>query len=209
MRAERRGDAAAYECLLKEIADLLRRLIRYRVAQLGLSAHETEGLVREVLIGLHTNRHTWDVDRAFLPWLRAIARYKIADGVRHLRREARHRIDLTFGTGGRRPRPLAAGYRSAPVRSAGGPTDGGPRPRGRGRLGPVDGRKAADERRSWAGHVSQRVAAAHGEGKARTHQTSERQVLMSSSETDSLIQALARQAGAERDRTPSLSIGPS
>jgi hypothetical protein len=30
MRAERRGDAAAYECLRKEIADLLRRLIRYR-----------------------------------------------------------------------------------------------------------------------------------------------------------------------------------
>jgi RNA polymerase sigma-70 factor (ECF subfamily) len=96
MRAERRGDIAAYECLLKEIADLLRRLIRYRVAQLGLSAHETEDLVQEVLIGLHTKRHTWDVDRPFLPWLHAIARYKIADGARHLRREARHRIDLTF-----------------------------------------------------------------------------------------------------------------
>jgi RNA polymerase sigma-70 factor (ECF subfamily) len=96
MRAERRGDAAAYEWLLKEIAELLRRLIRYRVAQLGLSAHETEDLVQEVLIGLHTKRHTWDVDRPFLPWLHAIARYKIADGARHLRREARHRVDLTF-----------------------------------------------------------------------------------------------------------------
>jgi RNA polymerase sigma-70 factor (ECF subfamily) len=96
MRAERRGDTAAYECLLKEIAGLLRRLIRYRLAQLGLSAHETEDLVQEVLIGLHTKRHTWDEDRPFLPWLHAIARYKIADGVRHFRREARHRIDLTI-----------------------------------------------------------------------------------------------------------------
>jgi hypothetical protein len=32
MRAERRGDAAAYECLLKEIADML-WLIQYRVTQ--------------------------------------------------------------------------------------------------------------------------------------------------------------------------------
>jgi len=96
MRAERRGDAAAYERVLKEIADLLRRLIRYRLAQLGLSAHETEDLVQEVLIGLHTKRHTWDAERPFLPWLHAIARYKIADGARHIRREARHRIDLPF-----------------------------------------------------------------------------------------------------------------
>jgi RNA polymerase sigma-70 factor (ECF subfamily) len=96
MRAERRGDAAAYERVLNEIADLLRRLIRYRLAQLGLSAHETEDLVQEVLIGLHTKRHTWDADRPFLPWLYAIARYKIADGTRHVRREARHRIDMTF-----------------------------------------------------------------------------------------------------------------
>jgi RNA polymerase sigma-70 factor (ECF subfamily) len=96
MRAERRGDIAAYECLLKEIAALLRRLIPYRLAQLGLSAHETEDLVQEVLIGLHSKRHTWDADRPFLPWLYAIARYKIADGARCLRREARHRLDLTI-----------------------------------------------------------------------------------------------------------------
>jgi RNA polymerase sigma-70 factor (ECF subfamily) len=96
MRAERRGDVAAYERLLKEITDLLRRLIRFRLAQLGLCAHEAEDLVQEVLIGLHTKRHSWDADRPFLPWLHAIARYKIADGARHLRREARHRIELTF-----------------------------------------------------------------------------------------------------------------
>src|ERR1700743_3162645 len=94
MRAERRGDSAAYAWLLKEIADLLRRLIRYRVAQLGLNAHETEDVIQEVLIGLHIKRHTWDGDRPFLPWLHAIARYKIADVVRQHRREARHRIHL-------------------------------------------------------------------------------------------------------------------
>ena len=96
MRAERRGDVAAYEHLLGEIATLLRRLIRHRLAQLGLGADEAEDLVQEVLIGLHAKRHTWDASRPFLPWLHAIARYKFLDAARRLRREARQRIDLTF-----------------------------------------------------------------------------------------------------------------
>ena len=96
MRAERRGDAAAYERLLREIADMLRRLVRHRLARYGLGADETEDLVQEVLIGLHTKRHTWDEDRPFLPWLHAIVHYKLVDAFRRLRREALHRIDLPF-----------------------------------------------------------------------------------------------------------------
>jgi DNA-directed RNA polymerase specialized sigma subunit len=60
MRAERQGDVAAYERLLKELADLLRKMIRHRLAQYGLGAGDTEDLVQEVLIGLHTKRHAWD-----------------------------------------------------------------------------------------------------------------------------------------------------
>lgn len=96
MRAERRGDTVAYERVLKEIADMLRRLVRYRLAKLGLNPHETEDLVQEVLIALHTKRHTWDEGRPFLPWLHAITHYKLIDAVRRLKREARHRIDLSF-----------------------------------------------------------------------------------------------------------------
>jgi RNA polymerase sigma-70 factor (ECF subfamily) len=95
MRAARRGDSAAYERLLSEIADVVRGLIRWRLGRLGLSAHVTEDLVQEVLIGLHTKRHTWDAERPFLPWLNAIARHKLADAARQLRREARHRCELT------------------------------------------------------------------------------------------------------------------
>jgi RNA polymerase sigma-70 factor (ECF subfamily) len=95
MRAERQGDAAAYQRLLKDIADLLRGLIRSRLARLGVSAHEVEDLVQDVLIGLHTKRHTWDADRPFLPWLHAITRYKFIDAARRLKRETRYRIDLT------------------------------------------------------------------------------------------------------------------
>ncbi len=96
MRAERRGETAAYERLLGEIAEALRRLIRGRLARLGLGLHETEDLVQEILIGLHVKRHSWDAGRPFLPWLYAIVRYKLADAARRLRREARYRCDITL-----------------------------------------------------------------------------------------------------------------
>ncbi|GGF24721.1 RNA polymerase sigma factor [Aliidongia dinghuensis] len=94
MRAERRGDAAAYGRLLEEVADVLRRLIRGRLARRGMGVHEAEDLVQEVLIGLHTKRHTWDPERPFLPWLHAIVRYKLMDAGRRSRREARYLSDL-------------------------------------------------------------------------------------------------------------------
>ena len=96
MRAERQGDAAAYQRLLKDIATLLRKLVRHRLGQLGLQTHEAEDLVQEILIGLHEKRHTWDPDRPFMPWLFAITRYKMIDGARRLRRDASRRMDLTF-----------------------------------------------------------------------------------------------------------------
>jgi len=96
MRAERRGDAVAYETLLREIAALLRRLIQHRLAQSGLGADHAEDLIQEVLISFHTKRHTWDAGRPFLPWLYAITRYKLTDAARSRKREALYRIDLTF-----------------------------------------------------------------------------------------------------------------
>ena len=96
MRAERRGDAAAYEGLLADIAKTLRALIRGRLSRHGMNAHETEDILQDVLIGLHTVRHSWDANRPFLPWLHAIVRYKLSDAVRRRRREARYRYDLTL-----------------------------------------------------------------------------------------------------------------
>jgi RNA polymerase sigma factor (sigma-70 family) len=96
MRAERRGDAAAYRRLLAEIAIVLRRIIRARLARLGLNSSNTEDLIQEVLIGLHTKRHSWDESRPFLPWLHAILRYKLTDAVRQWRREARYLSDQSL-----------------------------------------------------------------------------------------------------------------
>jgi RNA polymerase sigma-70 factor (ECF subfamily) len=94
MRAERRGEALVYERTLKEIATALRRSLAPRLVRAGLGAHEAEDLVQEILIGLHGKRHTWDSARPFLPWLHAIARYKLIDFTRHGRRETRRRVDL-------------------------------------------------------------------------------------------------------------------
>jgi RNA polymerase sigma-70 factor, ECF subfamily len=94
MRAERRGDTVAYERMLKEIATAMRRSLAPRLARVGLGADEVEDLVQEILIGLHGKRHSWDPARPFLPWLHAIARYKLIDFTRHRRRETRRRVDL-------------------------------------------------------------------------------------------------------------------
>ena len=94
MRAERRGEAVAYERMLKEVAAALRRSLAPRLVRAGLGAHEAEDLVQEILIGLHGKRHTWDSARPFLPWLHAITRYKLIDFTRHRRRETTRRVDL-------------------------------------------------------------------------------------------------------------------
>jgi RNA polymerase sigma-70 factor (ECF subfamily) len=96
MRAERHGEALAYEGMLEEVAMALRRSLAPRLVRVGLGAHEAEDLVQEILIGLHGKRHTWDPARPFLPWLYAITRYKLIDFTRHRRHETRRRVDLSL-----------------------------------------------------------------------------------------------------------------
>jgi RNA polymerase sigma-70 factor, ECF subfamily len=96
MRAERRGEAVAYERMLKEVATALRRALAPRLVRVSLDAHEAEDLVQEILIGLHRKRHTWDPARPFLPWLYTITRYKLIDFMRHRRSDTRRRVDLAL-----------------------------------------------------------------------------------------------------------------
>lgn len=96
MRAERRGDAAAYERLLGDIAAALRIVIRGRLSRGGAAPYDIEDIVQEVLIGLHMMRRRWDQNRPFMPWLYAIVRYKLADAARRQKGEARFRSELSF-----------------------------------------------------------------------------------------------------------------
>jgi RNA polymerase sigma-70 factor (ECF subfamily) len=82
MRAARKGDSAAYERCLREIAQALRPRVRRGLSRTGANPAETEDVVQEILIAVHLKRQTWDESRPIGPWVAGIARYKIIDAAR-------------------------------------------------------------------------------------------------------------------------------
>jgi len=93
--AEITGDQLAYESFLREFSASLRRIVETKLRRLRFSSEETEDIVQEVLIAVHTRRHRWDPGKPLMPWLNAIARYKLIDAVRRLRRDTYRRVDLS------------------------------------------------------------------------------------------------------------------
>jgi RNA polymerase sigma-70 factor (ECF subfamily) len=87
MAAAQLGDARAYECLLVSIVPILRAFVGRR----GVSGSEVEDVVQEVLLLIHRARHTWRPDRAFDPWMWAIARNASTDSLRRQGRERARR----------------------------------------------------------------------------------------------------------------------
>jgi RNA polymerase sigma-70 factor (ECF subfamily) len=94
MRAALHGDRTAYAGLLTELAAFLRPLAAARLGRMGFGAQDVEDVVQETLAAIHRKRDTWDGDRPFLPWVRAIARHKALDAGRRLAR-ARARSHAT------------------------------------------------------------------------------------------------------------------
>lgn len=78
-RAGIMGDAASYTLFLQKISTLLRRILGRR-----LPASDLEDVVQEVLISVHKARHTYDGQRPLMPWLLAIARFRVNDYLRKL-----------------------------------------------------------------------------------------------------------------------------
>lgn len=91
MRAGQRGDAAAYRTLLSRLSANLRAYYKGRLARIGRSATEAEDLTQEALMAIHTRRHTYDPSAPLMPWVHAIARYKLID---HLRQTSASMMDL-------------------------------------------------------------------------------------------------------------------
>lgn len=60
----------------------LRIVVRRGLASAGRSAADCEDIVQETLLAMHLKRDTWDETRPIAPWLRAIARHKLADYLR-------------------------------------------------------------------------------------------------------------------------------
>jgi RNA polymerase sigma-70 factor (ECF subfamily) len=86
MRAGMAGDRIAYEGLLRDLAAFLRIKIRRGLTNAGLPITEAEDIVQEALIAIHTNRATWRPDAPLMPWVASIARRKMIDAMRRMKR---------------------------------------------------------------------------------------------------------------------------
>jgi len=76
------GDSRAYAALLQQSTRHLHALLARKIAP-----HDRDDVVQDILLALHKARHTYDSARPFLPWLMAIARYRLHD---HWRAYYRH-----------------------------------------------------------------------------------------------------------------------
>ena len=85
MRAAQDGDAAAYRALLRDCVPLIAAAAR----RTGLRPDRIDDVVQETLITIHRARATYDPQRPFLPWLRAIAQRRAIDHLRHRGRQDR------------------------------------------------------------------------------------------------------------------------
>ncbi len=94
MRLAQGGDAAAYRALLIACQSWLARYYRGRIAP-----HLIDDLVQETLMSMHAKRATFDPDRAFLPWLAAIARFRWIDQLRRSYRASETELPETLAVG--------------------------------------------------------------------------------------------------------------
>jgi RNA polymerase sigma-70 factor (ECF subfamily) len=99
MKAAQTGDADAYATLMRELAERLRQLVRYRRA--FLEHADVEDLVQDILLSVHAVRATYDQSRPFIPWMLAITRNRLADAARRYARVNAHEVavedfDVTF-----------------------------------------------------------------------------------------------------------------
>jgi len=90
LRAAVSGDERAYAEFLRRAACLVRGFAGKRILRGGI---DPEDIVQETLLAIHMKRHTWRNDRSVLPWLYAIARYKLVDAFRRSGRRMEVEID--------------------------------------------------------------------------------------------------------------------
>lgn len=80
------GDREAYRRLLDSVTPYLRSLALRRLQSRG----DAEDVVQEILLTVHSIRHTYDPARPFGPWLISIAQRRIVDALRRQgRRQSR------------------------------------------------------------------------------------------------------------------------
>ncbi|ANT48520.1 sigma-70 family RNA polymerase sigma factor [Mesorhizobium amorphae] len=90
LKAAIAGDERAYADFLHRTAVLVRGFARRKIVQGGV---DPEDVVQETLLAIHVKRHTWRDDAPVLPWVFAIARFKLIDAFRRRGRRVEIEID--------------------------------------------------------------------------------------------------------------------
>lgn len=85
------GDQVAYAKFLDRAGRLVRAVARRKLGD-GTGV-EPEDIVQETLLAIHAKRHTWRPTDPVLPWVYAIARYKVIDAYRRRGRRVEVNID--------------------------------------------------------------------------------------------------------------------
>ncbi|WP_284947568.1 sigma-70 family RNA polymerase sigma factor [Acidisoma cladoniae] len=88
MAAAQRGDATAYQALLRDCVAVIAASARRQ----GVQPDRVEDVVQEVLLTIHRARATYDPARPFLPWLRAIAQRRAIDSLRRNGRQSSREV---------------------------------------------------------------------------------------------------------------------
>ena len=81
------GDEAAHRAFLTAAAALLRGYFRNRLRG---APEDAEDLVQETLVALHTRRDSYDPAYPLTAWMYAIARYRLIDHLRRVKRRGPH-----------------------------------------------------------------------------------------------------------------------
>lgn len=86
MQKSQAGDAAAYHALLTELSRMLDRFLARKIDQ----KETRDDLCQEILISIDSSKQTYDPALPFLPWLYAIANFKVIDHWRRIGRRPEH-----------------------------------------------------------------------------------------------------------------------
>lgn len=89
MLATQDGDRVAYHCLLQAIVPYVRAIARRYLGR----GEDVEDAVQDVLLIVHSIRHTYERGRPFKPWLGTIASRRCIDLLRRRAHRLRHEID--------------------------------------------------------------------------------------------------------------------
>lgn len=77
------GDSEACGRLLRKVEQLVRGYLHNSLRKVGIAPEgRAEDILQEVLLAVYAKRATFDPDQCFLPWMYAIARYKLVDNLR-------------------------------------------------------------------------------------------------------------------------------